>query len=171
MINPANEDKVSTVIMYSADAMIHGSLVTKANVRVSVWLRTQGVPNYIHLYKAQVIKFGSIPPKVLTYKEIFFPTEKVLAFHLAPPAADVLDYDTSETNRKMEDVSLLVGYFTVNGKVRISTQAELATSIELSHLGWLSVYDVTISNTFVTQMPAVQVPMMLVRPGEVSFGV
>jgi len=166
----APDEKISTVMVYSRNKLIHGDLVTKNNVRVSIWLRTQGVPNYIHLLKPQVLLFGGSPAKSLTYNELFFPAERIIGFHLAPPASDPLDYDPDEANRVMVDVNLILGVFMLKGRVRVSTHADLATSIEVAHVGWLSVYDAEISNPFVPQMPAIKVPMLLVRPAQVSFG-
>ena len=170
MYTLAPDEKISTVMVYSRNKLIHGDLITKTNVRVSIWLRTQGVPNYIHLLKPQVLLFGGMPPKSLTYTELFFPAERIIGFHLAPPASEPLDYDPDEANRVMLDVNLILGVFMLKGKVRVSTHADLATSIEVAHVGWLSVYDAEISNPFVPQMPAIKVPMLLVRPTQVSFG-
>jgi hypothetical protein len=59
----------------------------------------------------------------------------------------------------------------VKGKIRISTQTELATSLEVARLSWLSVYDAEIANPYLPQMPVMHVPMMLVNPEHVAFGV
>jgi hypothetical protein len=82
-----------------------------------------------------------------------------------------LDYDPSEPNRAMHDVQLSMGNFSAKGKVRISTHADFATSIEVAHAGWLSVYDVEVTTLFVPQFPAFHAPIMLVNPALVSFGV
>lgn len=169
MYTLAPDEKTSTVMVYSRSKLIHGDLVTKNNARVSIWLRTQGVPNYIHLLEPQVLLFGGGPPKSLTYDELFFPAERIIGFHLAPPASDPLDYDSDEANRIMLDVNLILGVFTLKGKVRVSTHADLATSIEVAHAGWLSVYDAEISSPFVPQLPAIKTPMLLVNPKQVSF--
>ncbi|OGO39020.1 MAG: hypothetical protein A2Z03_00215 [Chloroflexi bacterium RBG_16_56_8] len=163
------DEKTSAVMAYSRNKLIHGDLVTKEGSRVSVWLRTQGVPNYIHLLKAQVLFFGSTPPKSLTYNEYFFPTERIIGFHLAPPTSEQLDYDPGESNRTMVDVNLMVGAFTLKGKMRISTMSDFATSIEVARMIWASVYDADISSPFLPQMPVIHVPMLLVNSSQVSF--
>jgi len=48
---------------------------------------------------------------------------------------------------------------------------DFATAIEVAHAGWLSMYDAEIVSPFVPQMPAIQIPMLLVNPAFVSFGV
>ncbi|HUH97182.1 MAG TPA: hypothetical protein VLZ89_07485 [Anaerolineales bacterium] len=170
MYKPGPDEKTSTVMFYSASAFVHGDVLTKGNVRVSIWLRTQGVPNYIHLLKTQVLLFGGTPPKSIAYDELFFPVTEIIGFHLAPPLADPLDYDQNEANRTMVGVNCLIGAFAVKGKLRISTQTDFATSIEVGRSMWLSIYDAEITNPFLTQMPSIHVPMLLARPERVSFG-
>ncbi len=170
MYTLAPDEKATTVMVYSRTKLIHGDLVTKNNLRVNIWLRTQGVPNYIHLIKTQVLYLGTGSPRSLTYDEYFFPTERIIGFHLAPPASEPLDYDASEANRTLMDVNMFLGAFVLKGKVRISTHASLATSIEVAHGTWLSVYDAEIVNLAMSQMPAIRVPMLLVNPRQVSFG-
>ncbi|HEX2698042.1 MAG TPA: hypothetical protein VHM28_10070, partial [Anaerolineales bacterium] len=139
MYTLAPDEKATTVMVYSRTKLVHGDLVTKENVRVSIWLRTQGVPNYIHLVKSQILLFGGAAPKSLNYDEYFFPTERIIGFHLAPPASDPLDYDPNEANRTMLDVNMILGAFILKGKIRISTHADFATSLEISHMNWLSI--------------------------------
>ena len=170
MFNLAPNEKTSTVVFYSHLAFVRGDVVTKETVRVSIWLRTQGVPNYIHLLKAQILLFGGTPPKSIAYDELYFPTTQIIAFHLAPPVADPLDYESNEANRTMVDVNLVLGTFTVKGKIRISTHSDFATSVEVGRAAWLSIYDADITNPFLAQMAPIHVPMMLVRPEQVSFG-
>jgi hypothetical protein len=170
MYTPHPDEKTSTVMIYSVNAFIRGELVTRENARVSIWLRTQGVPNYVHLLKAQVLLLGGTPPRSVAYNELFFPAAEIIAFHLAPPVTDPLDYDPLESNRTMTEVNLLLGAFMVKGRLRISTHTDFATSIEVGRATWLSVYDADITNPFVSQMPPIHVPMMLVRPEEVTFG-
>jgi hypothetical protein len=165
----AADEKIALVMVYTNNMLIRGDIVIQENLRVSIWLRTQGVLNYIHLYKPQVILFGGTPPKSLSYSEIFVPTLDVIAFHLAPPEQDPLDYDASETNRMMQPMDMVLGTFLLKGRVRMAMQTELATHLDVSHTGWMSVYDADISNPYLPQF-SVQVPMLLVDPSQVSFG-
>ncbi len=170
MYNLTAEEKATTVMVYSQNMLVRGDLVTRQNVRVSIWLRTQGVPNYVHILKPQVLVFGGASPKPVSYQQIFFPVPEIIAFHIAPPAGEPPDYEPNEANRTMVDANLLVGTFTLKGKVRISTQTDFATSIEVARAAWVSVYEAEITNPYLPQMPAQHVPMLLVRPEAVSFG-
>lgn len=166
------DEKTTPVMLYTQHSVVRGEVVTKQNVpRVNIWLRTDGAPRYLHVLKPQVLVFGGSPAKPLSYTEIYFPTSEVIAFHTLPPADEPLDYDPEEANRTMETVDLLVGTFLMKGKIRISTQTEVSTSLEVARVSWLSVYDVWISNPYLPQMPALQAPMVLVNPSHIAFGI
>ena len=163
------DEKTATVMVYTHDMLVRGEVVTKETMRVSIWLRTQGVPNYIHMFKPQVIMFGSVPPKSFALEEIFIPTPQVIGYHLAPPAHDPLDYDMTELNRIMQPVDVLLGSFILKAKIRISTQTDIATSLDVMRVAWVSVYEADVTTPPLPQF-TMQVPMLLVNPNQVSFG-
>lgn len=172
MYTLAPDEKASLVLVYTPDMLVRGDLVTQKNARVSIWLRTQGVPDHIHLLNAQVLHFAVAPAKSLSYPEFYLPAGQVIAMHLAPPQADPLDYDPTEANRKMIPLTALVGSFLFKGQMRVSTQTGgLGTSLDIAHAPWLSIYDVDISNPSLPQMPVMRVPMALVRPSQISIGI
>ena len=165
------DEKTSLVMLYTMHNVVRGEAVVKQNVpRVNIWLRTDGVPRYIHILKPQVLVFGGSPVKSLTYSELYFPTSQVIAFHTLPPTEEALDYDAAEADRRMEEVDLMVGTFVMNGKIRISTHTEVDTTLESARVSWISVYEVSITNPYLPQMPALEVPMILVNPSYVAFG-
>lgn len=166
----APDEKTAMVMAYTSDMLVRGEVVVKENFRVSIWLRTQGVPNYLHLLSPQVVSFGGTVPKTLTFSELFLPTERVIAFHLAPPAQDPLDYDAGELNRTMQPLVVMIGTFLLKGKLRVSTQTDLATYLDVSHTAWMSMYEAAISNPYLPQF-GVQVSMLLVNPKAVTFGI
>ena len=94
------------MIVYSRNKLIHGNLVTKKEVRINIWLRMQPSPDYLHLVNTDVLFLGGADPKSLKYNEYFFPVQRILGFHLAPPAEEPLDYDPEEVNRTMLAVEL-----------------------------------------------------------------
>ncbi|MEK6752051.1 MAG: hypothetical protein AABZ00_07275 [Chloroflexota bacterium] len=165
----APDEKTALVMLYTHNMLARGEIVIKESLRVSLWLRTQGVPNYIQVHNPNVILFGGTPPKSFAYSEIFIPTAEVIAFHLAPPAQDMLDYDATEQNRRMQSVEMLVGSFMLKAKLRISAQTEVATYLDVSHSTWLSVYEAEITNPYLPKFNT-YVPMLLVNPNHVSFG-
>lgn len=163
------DEKATLVMLYTPSMLARGELVTKQHIRVNMWLRSAGLPNYIHLHKAEVLVFGGGAPKPLTYAEIFVPAVQVSGFHLVPPATEPLDYDVNEANRAMHPMSLLLGSFVIKGKIRVSTQIDMASSLDVLHTAWLSVYEAEISNPLLPQF-LLQVPMLLVNPTHVSLG-
>lgn len=164
------DEKTTPVMLYTPHSVVRGELVTKQSVqRINIWLRTDGAPKYMHILKPQILVFGGSPVKALSYAQIFFPTSEIIAFHTLPPTDEQLDYDPNEANRTMEPIDLLVGTFVMKGKIRISTQTEISTSIEMARISWMSVYDISVTNPYLPQMAALQVPMVLVNPTRVSF--
>jgi hypothetical protein len=164
----APDEKISTVMVYTETMLARGDLVSNENTRVSTWLRTQGVPNFIHLHKAQLILLGSASSKTYAREEVFIPTPAAIGFHLAPPARDPLDYDPSESHRKMEMVHVQAGSFEIKAKIRVSTQTDLASSLDVMRFTWLSLYDAEITNPHLPQLNLV-VPIMLARPEKVTI--
>ena len=169
MYSLASDEKASGVMIYTHDTLVRGEAVTKQSNRVSVWLRTEGAPEYIHLLKPQVIHLTGSEARMQSYSELYLPAARIIGFHLTPPAQDPLDYDETEMNRKMQPVTVLVGTFVLNGAIRISTQVDLGTSLMAGRVAWLSIYAVKISNPLLPQMGELQVPMLVVRPGQVGF--
>ena len=167
------DEKTTPVMLYTHDTLVRGEAVSKQNVlRMNIWLRTEGAPKYMHILKPQVIVFGGTPVKPLSFPELYFPTSGLIAYHtLLPPTEETLDYDPGEANRIMQDLKVLVGTFVVSAKMRISAQTELATNLEVARIAWMSLYDAEIVNPYLPQMPPIKVPMMLVSPERVGFGV
>lgn len=166
------DEKTTPVMLYSQDTLVRGEVVTKQSVlRMNIWLRTDGAPKYMHILKPQVIVFGGASVKPLTFSEIYFPTSQLIGFHTLPPIDEPLDYDPEEANRMMQDVQVLMGTFVAKGKIRISTQTELAASLEVARLSWLSLYAAEIVNPHLPQMPPMHMPMMLINPEHVAFAV
>jgi hypothetical protein len=165
------DERTALVMLYTQHSVVRGEAVIRQNVpRVNIWLRTDGAPRYLHILKPQVLVFGGSPVKALTYSEVYIPTSQVIAFHALPPLEEPLDYDSSEADRKMENMDVLVGTFVMTGKIRISTHMEIDTTLESARVTWISIYDVSITNPYLPQMPALQVPMVLVNPGHAAFG-
>jgi hypothetical protein len=166
----APDEKLVMVMVYTQTMLLRGGLIAPEGVRVSIWLRNQGVLNYLPLVDPQVILLEGSASKPVAYSEMYVPTNQIIAFHIAPPGADPLDYDENEANRAMAPATALVGSFLIKAKMRISSHMDLGSSLEGIRTPWLSLYEAEISNP---QMPQfkIQVPMLLVNSGAVSFGV
>lgn len=164
----ASDEKSTLVMVYTHNTLVRGEVVTKESVRVSIWLRTDGAPRYFRLIHAHLLLFGGGPVRTSNHQEIYIPIASVHAFHIAPPAQDPLDYEENEKNRAIQLVSANVGTFVFKGKVRFSAQSGFSSSLEMTH-SWMSMYDVEVTNPSLPQMPAIQVPMLLVNPSQVLF--
>jgi hypothetical protein len=164
------DEKTTPVMVYTHNSLVRGEVISRQNIRISVWLRTEGAPEYLHMLKPQFIFLNSGGAKAMTFAETYLPTAQVIAFHMSPPAKDPVDYDESEKNRVMLPISVVVGTFIFNGTLRVSTQVDFGTSIiNNARISWLSIYDVKISNPNLPQMGEIAVPMVVVRPSQVNF--
>jgi hypothetical protein len=169
-MSPLAADEKSTLVMlYTQTALIRGEAVTKENVRMNIWLRTEAAPRYIHLFKPQVIGSSGGQIKVVNYAEIYVPASMLLAFHVAPPAPVQLDYDENEKNRAMEPAVVEVGSFLFKGILRFSAQSGFGATLEMTKTPWMSMYSVEVTNPSLPHMPPISVPMMLINPAQVTF--
>ena len=170
MFTPTSEEKITPIMVYTKDSVFRGEVITKENVRVSTWLRTQGAPRYIRLLRANIVQFSSAV-KSFNTPEVFIPLQIVIALHMIPPANDGTDYDPQEANRAMLPIIAGVGTFQFKGLIRVSAQTGIGPTLELSKISWLSLYDLEISNSFLPQMPVMQLPLAIVNPEHVYFSV
>ena len=164
-----SDEKSSTVIVYTASMLIRGDIILRDSIRVSIWPRTQGVPNFIHLFNVQIIQIAGSAPKNFTRDEVFVPTPEVIGFHLAPPAHDPLDYDEAEANRRIQPIQIMAGTFEVKANLRVSTVTDFAASLDVLNASWISLYDAEITNPFLPQLH-LNVPMLLLRSNAILIG-
>lgn len=165
------DERIVPVMVYSLNTVARGGLTVKSTLRANIWMRTEAVPEYVHLAKAQVVTFGgpSIQPEA--YREYYIPTSQVIAYHTLPPNNEPSDYDETEKNRKMEPVTTMVGTFRFNGYIRISSQISLSSNLDTMKAAFLSLYDVEISNPFLQGMGVIKAPLVLMRPSYIHFGI
>jgi hypothetical protein len=157
-------EKITPVMVYTHNLLARGEVITKEQMRVSTWLRTQGAPEFVGLYNAQVLIFGSSTGiQQASYSELYVPTQEVLAYHILPPNKESVDFDPNEPNRKMEPTVMLIGSFRFNGHVRLATQSKLNKYLEIARETFFSFYDVEITNPGLPSSSALKVPMVLAR--------
>lgn len=158
------DEQVAQVMAYTNTSLYWGEVIVKEMIRVSTWLRTNTAPDRICLYNAKAISSTSTAPtRPMQFRELHLAASQVLAFHLVPPARDPLDYDTTEPNRFMQPVTILIGNIRVDGKLRLSTRSNLAKFLEVTREQFSSVYEAQISNPSSPAFGSISVPYVLVR--------
>lgn len=166
----ASDEKVTPVMVYTLTGLAVGKLITKEQVRVSTWLRTDMAPAYLSLHEARFLSLaGSEGGQSLTFSELHLPTSQTLAFHLLPPTSDPLDYDPNEPHRKMEPTSVIVGFFRFDGLMRMSTHSTLGQYLEVTKEIFTPFYEVEITNLAIPSLKAVRVPYALIRQDAALF--
>jgi hypothetical protein len=169
MVTVGPEEKVATVMAYTYNGVVRGEIIVRESVRVSVWLRTDSAPDFIYFHNAQWIQTFGGPVRSTAYPELLLPIGHVLGFHIAPPAADPLDYNLKDDNRVDKPASIVMGSFVLNGFIRAAAQTDLVTNLQISHSPWMSFYNAEVSSPQLPQMPPMHVPFLLIRPPQVAF--
>ncbi len=57
MYTLAAGEKATLVMAYTETMLVRGEVITTENIRVNTWLRTAGVPEYMHILRAQILIF------------------------------------------------------------------------------------------------------------------
>ncbi len=166
----ADDEKSAQVMIYTANSLFWGEVVIKTILRVSTWLRTNSVPDWISVYNAgSIITTSGTPPRTLHYDEVDVALQQIIGYHLLPPAADPLDYDPTEPNRRMEPINALIGTFQVKGLLRINASANLKRFLEVTRENYTPVYDAEITNLILPAFGPVKVPYILIRQVAATF--
>jgi hypothetical protein len=164
------DEKATPVMVYTTNKLILGEVVTKQIIRVSTWLRTPMMPQYITIYLAQILDFASgNNPKPMAFTELLLPSSQVIAFHIRPPASDPLDYEPNEPMRKMEPTTALIGPFRFQGNIRMSTQTNLEKYLDVIKETFTPLYDIHITEIHNTSLKPIQVQYALLRRDLVTF--
>lgn len=158
-----DDDKVTSLMLYTANALIWGEVVVKQAIRVSTWLRTNAAPDKIVIYGAKLLLTTTPNAQPGSYREMIVPASIVGAYHLIPPASDPMDYDPTEPNRIMVPVSVLIGSSRINGKMRMTQQSNVQKYLDVTHESFTSIYDAEITNVLLPSLGRLKVPYVQVR--------
>ncbi len=148
-------------MVYARNQLIWGETVMKKTIRFLTLMRTPMRPSYIVLYQAKVLPYGVQSPTA--FPVVHIPITEVLAVHPAPPEQEPYDYDTGEKNRKFEPVTVLLGDFRMDGKMRISTHTNVTQTLDVAKEPYLAVYDVSVSSLSSPDRKPLRTRMAVVR--------
>jgi hypothetical protein len=166
------DEKTVMVVVHTPGILLGGEVVVKKLIRVSTWLRTNNAPDYIRLYRVRtLVTAPGAAAKPVHYKELHVGFHQIQAFHMLPPAQDPPDYDTTEPNRHMVPVSVLLGGFRIDGHLRLSTQSNLAKYLETAREVFTPMYDAQIQNPQIPSVGVMRVPYLIVRRESSLFSI
>jgi hypothetical protein len=166
-----DDEKVTSVMIYTDKLLVWGDVVTKKTIRVSTWLRTPAVPRFIWIRNATSLEFSGGAAKTQTFRELHLPSSQVIALHIKPPECDPLDYDPNEPMRKMAPSTALIGSFRFDGCLRMSTHTELERFLDVSKENFMSMYDIAITQPSLPSMSVIRVNIALIRSLSAIFAV
>jgi hypothetical protein len=166
------DENVTSIMVYTEDYLFWGDVVTKKVIRVSTWLRTNAAPDSVCIYNATaMLPNGSTSIKPTTFSELHLPVGQILCYHILPPAKDPLDYDPREENRRMQDISAIVGQFRMDGQIRMATRIDLKRYLEVSREVFTALYDVSVSHPLMANFNLPKIPFLLVRQTTTAFSI
>ncbi len=166
----AEDEKAVHVMVYTAMVLYWGEVLVKKVIRVSTWLRTSNVPDWIALYNAgSIVTTSGAAPRTNSFSELFVPVPQIMAFHLLPPATEPLDFDPTEPNRKMEQVSALIGTFQVKGGLRMTESSNLKRYLDVTRENYTPLYDAEVTNLVLSAFGPVKTPYILIRQTSAIF--
>ena len=166
----AVDEKVTPAMVYTLTSLAWGDMITKELIRVKTWLRTNMAPIYLSLHDARVLQVGGAgTARPWAFSEFHVPTAHAIAFHLLPPAPELLEPDPLEPNRKMEPVTALAGLFRFDGFVRMANLSKLGSYLDVTKETFLALYDVEVSHPATPSLGVMRIPYVLVRQEMAMF--
>ncbi len=166
----AEDEKATPAMVYTLTSLAWGDIISKELVRVKTWLRTNMAPIYLSLYDARVLQIGgagSARPWALS--EYHVPTSHAIAFHLLPPAPDLLEPEPLEANRKLEPITVLVGLFRFDGFAQMASVSILRNYLDATKETFVPLYNVEISHPATPSLGTMHIPYVLVRQEAAMF--
>ena len=166
----AEDERATPAMVYTPTSLAWGDTITKELIRVKTWLRTTMAPIYLSLYDARVLQIGGAgAARPWAFSEYHVPTPHVVAFHLLPPAPDLLESEPLEANRKFEPVTALAGLFRFDGFAQMASMSGLRNYLDATKETFLPLYDVEISHPATPSLGAMHIPYVLVRQETAMF--
>lgn len=165
-----DDEKIANIMAYTTSAIHWGVIVVKNLIRVSTWLRTNLAPEVLTIYNARTLSANnSSALKPVTSKELYLFANQILGFHLLPPQEEPPDYDTTEPNRYMDPVTILIGPIRIDGHMRLSLLSNVEKYLDVNREEFTSIYNAEISNTLAPSSGVMKIPYLLVRQNGVVF--
>ncbi len=166
----AEDEKATPVMVYTLTSLSWGDMISKKLVRVKTWLRTNMAPIYLSLYDARVLQIGGAgAARPWAFSEYHVSTSHAIAFHLLPPAPELLEAELPEANRKLEPVTVLAGLFRFDGFAQMASMSQLKHYLDATKETFMPLFDVEISHPATPSLGAMHVPYVLLRQETAMF--
>jgi hypothetical protein len=167
---PGEDEKLTPLMIYSAQKLIWGKALSKQLIQVSSWLLSEMAPNYITLIDAQVLIFGTGQNSAkLNFSFLNIQTSQINAYHILPPADESPYYGSSEPNRKMEPVSVLSSIFRFDASIHMATQSNLYRFLSVTKEEFVPLFDVWMTSPVLPAIKGVKSPFALIRQSTAAF--
>ena len=169
-INLRQVQKLTPLMIYTAQKLIWGQLVSKHVIRVGTWLQTEMAPKYMSIVDAQAMVFGAgSSTATIKFPILHIETNLVSAYHIMPPADESPYFEENEPNRKMEPATAMVSVFRLDGTIRMAEQSDLKTFLSVSKGNFLPMHDVHMTCPVLPAIKGVRAPFALIRQADAIF--
>ncbi len=174
-INPStftvqDDEKTANIMAYTLAAIHWGTIVVKSAIRVNTWLRTNLSPDIVTIYNAHTLYTSNASSaKSIASRELYLFTNQIIGFHLLPPQEEPLDFDSTEPNRYMDPVTVLIGSFKVEGFLRLSMLFNAEKYLDVTRENFTSIYNAEINNISIPSSKPMKVSYLIVRQNSVVF--
>jgi hypothetical protein len=166
----SDDEKLTPVMIYTSNKMVWGQVFSKQAIRVSTWLFTEMAPTYMKIYNAQLLLVGGSGANLpIKHPILNLQTSGINAFHLMPPFAEGVDYDSDEPNRKFEPLSAYINNFRFDGFARMANLTTMDNFLGAAKGEFITIYDCNMVCPLVPSIKGIKAPMALLRQKHVIF--
>ena len=167
---PGEDEKLTPVMIYTAQKLIWGKALSKQLIQVSFWLLSEIAPNYITLVDAQVLIFGAGQNSAtLKFPFLNIQTSQINAYHILPPADESPYFGSDEPNRKIESVTVLSSIFRFDASIHMATQSNLYRFLSVTKGEFVPLHDVLMTSPVLPAIKGVKSPFALIRQSTATF--
>lgn len=132
------EEKTTQVMVGTPDLLLWGDLITKQQVRMSIFLNTLA-EDFVPLHKVKALFLAPSQQVAPVEKPTLFVKQEEILLFLALHDTEPLP-DETET-RKYEPVEVLVGSYQIEGKLLKSPFSTLENMLMVTRATYLPIYD------------------------------
>jgi hypothetical protein len=132
------EEKATQVMMGTSDLLLWGDLVTKQQVRMSIYLNTLA-EDFIPLHRVKMLYLSPTQQVAPVERPSLFVKQEEILLFLAMHDTEPLPDETD--TRKYEPVEVFVGSYQIEGKLLKSPYSTLENMLIVTRATYLPIYE------------------------------
>lgn len=137
------EEKATQVMVGTPDMLLWGDLITKQQVRMSIFLNTLA-EDFVPLHGVKALFLAPAQQMAPVEKPALFVKQEEILLFLAMHDTEPIP-DETET-RRYEPIEVFVGSYQIEGKILKSPFSTLENMLMVSRFTYMPVYEATVSH-------------------------